>query len=341
MGFKGSLVLIGDEEALPYQRPPLSKRYLMGELTTDRLLFRHQAFYDDHHVKLKLGSAAHAIHLDEHSVVLASGESIVYDKLLLCLGASARRLTCAGASLPGVYYLRNLSDVPPIRAALREGARVIIVGGGYIGLQTAATARKLGCLVTVLEMSDRIMNRVVASNVSAYFENEHRQHGVQIVCNTRVDHLQGAERVERVVCGDGTSYECDSVIVGVGAIPNTELAQSAGLPKVEEYPGRSVDTVACRKRGADQPQEPNVFEGSLTDRLFKPGVVPARSHLQHPAHRSNVEALAIGFDKFIGLTDLPPYSHSYASALLRAGNAVSFSRPEKAGKSMAPMLRGP
>jgi 3-phenylpropionate/trans-cinnamate dioxygenase ferredoxin reductase subunit len=239
-GFDGRLVLVGDEPHLPYQRPPLSKQFLAGELAVDRLPFRHQAFYDGHQVELRLGKAAARIHRDTRRVVLGDGTEIAYDRLMLSTGAHSRALTCPGAELSGVHYLRGIGDVALIREGLKPGARVVIVGGGYIGLETAATARKLGCAVTALEMADRVMNRVVASSVSEYFAHEHRTQGVKIVCNTRVVRLEGSGSVERVVCADGSSYEADMLIVGVGAIPNTELAAQAELPcengiVVDEY----------------------------------------------------------------------------------------------------------
>ena len=164
-GFGGRLVLIGDEPQLPYQRPPLSKKYLSGEMPADRLVFRHRSFYDEHRIELKLGRQAVRLDTAARQVELADGEKLTYDRLLLCLGAESRRLTCPGAALPGVHYLRALADVAPIQAGFKAQARVVIIGGGYIGLETAATCRKMGCDVTVLEMADRIMNRVVAPRV--------------------------------------------------------------------------------------------------------------------------------------------------------------------------------
>ena len=228
-GFGGRLVLIGDEPQLPYQRPPLSKKYLSGEMPADRLVFRHRSFYDEHRIELKLGRQAVRLDAAARQVELADGEKLSYDRLLLCLGAESRRLTCPGAALPGVHYLRALADVAPIQAGFKAQARVVIIGGGYIGLETAATCRKMGCEVTVLEMADRVMNRVVAPSVSQYFAEEHRAHGVTIICDTRVDCLEGRERVEHVVCADGTRHAADLVIVGVGAVPTTELARAAGL----------------------------------------------------------------------------------------------------------------
>lgn len=228
-GFVGRLVLIGDEPELPYQRPPLSKKYLSGEMAADRLVFRHQSFYDEHRVELKLGRRAARIDATARQVALADGEMLAYDRLLLCLGAESRRLTCPGVTLPGVHYLRGLKDVGPIQGGIKPHGRVVVIGGGYIGLETAATCRGLKCDVTVLEMADRIMNRVVAPCVSGYFAAEHRSHGVDILCNTQVVRLEGAGRVERVVCADGSSHAADLVIVGVGAVATTELASAAGL----------------------------------------------------------------------------------------------------------------
>ncbi len=228
-GFEGRLILVSAESHLPYQRPPLSKKFLSGELSAERLAFRHQAFYDEHRVELKLGLRATRLDPATRRVTLSDGEQIVYDRLLLCLGAVSRRLTCTGATLPGVHYLRDLADVPGIQEKLKAGARTVIVGGGYIGLETAATARQMGCAVTVLEMADRVMNRVVASNVSEYFAHEHRKSGVKLVCDTRVVRLEGGERVERVVCADGTSYAADLLVVGIGAVANMQLAADANL----------------------------------------------------------------------------------------------------------------
>jgi 3-phenylpropionate/trans-cinnamate dioxygenase ferredoxin reductase subunit len=228
-GFEGRLVLIGDEPHLPYQRPPLSKQFLAGEMAAERLPFRHQAFYEQHRVELKLGLPALSIDPKARRVTLADGQALSYDRLLLSTGARSRPLTCPGAHLPGIHYLRSIADVDAIRKGLRPGARVVIIGGGYIGLETAATARKLGCAVTVLEMADRVMNRVVASSVSEYFEREHRTQGVKIICNTRVVRLEGPRTVERVVCADGSAYEADVLIAGIGAVPETRLAAQAGL----------------------------------------------------------------------------------------------------------------
>jgi 3-phenylpropionate/trans-cinnamate dioxygenase ferredoxin reductase subunit len=228
-GFSGRIVLVGNENELPYQRPPLSKKFLAGEMAADRLLFRHQAFYDEHNIELKLGISATRLDAAGQEATLSSGEVIHYDRLLMCTGAVSRQLTCPGADLTGVHYLRRICDVPAIQKLMKSGARTVIVGGGYIGLEAAATARQFGCAVTVLEMADRVMNRVVASNVSEYFANEHRRHGVNVVCNARVSRLEGVSQVERVACADDSTYEADLLLVGVGATADVSLASNAGL----------------------------------------------------------------------------------------------------------------
>jgi 3-phenylpropionate/trans-cinnamate dioxygenase ferredoxin reductase subunit len=247
-GFDGRLVLVCDEPELPYQRPPLSKKFLSAELAADRLLFRHRSFYEEHRVELMLGVRAERLDTQLRQIQLSDGAALAYDRLLLCLGAESRRLTCPGKDLVGVHYLRNLADVAPIRAAFKPGARAVVIGGGYIGLETAATARKMGCEVTVLEMADRVMNRVVAPCVSQYFAAEHRAHGIDLRCEVRVVAVHGRDRAEHVVCADGSRYSADIVIVGVGAVANTGLAESAGLACdngiwVDEYCRTSVPDI--------------------------------------------------------------------------------------------------
>jgi 3-phenylpropionate/trans-cinnamate dioxygenase ferredoxin reductase component len=228
-GYADRLLLVCEEPELPYQRPPLSKKYLSGELASERLSFRHRAFYDEHRIELKLGTRAAALDPNSRRLDLANGEALSYDRLLLCLGATMRRLSCPGADLPGLHYLRDLADANAIKAALKPGSRVVIVGGGYIGLETAATCRHLGCEVAVLELADRVMSRVVAPCVSQFFAGEHRARGIDIFCNMRVIRFAGTARIERVVCADGSEFAADTVIAGVGANPITALAADAGL----------------------------------------------------------------------------------------------------------------
>src|SRR5690348_13535688 len=231
-GFTGELVLIGDEPWLPYQRPPLSKKYLAGALERERLLLRPQHFYESHSVETRLGRRVEEISRREQRLRLDDGSSVAYDALLLATGSCPRPLLVPGADLEGVYFLRTIADVERIRAELAPGTRLVIVGGGYIGLEVAATARERGLEVTVLEMADRVMNRVVCPAVSAFYEAEHARHGVRILCNSRVRALAaapGSRRVRAVVTEDGTEHAADGVVVGCGVLPADELAAAAGL----------------------------------------------------------------------------------------------------------------
>ncbi|MBJ8342982.1 MULTISPECIES: NAD(P)/FAD-dependent oxidoreductase [Antrihabitans] len=227
-GWVGEIVLIGEESALPYQRPPLSKSYLAGTSTLDELAIRSAEFYRKQGIRL-LDATVTAIDRSAGHVVLNTGDALPYDKLALCTGARPRRLSTPGADLAGVYYLRTAADVESIREAARPGLRAVIVGGGYIGLETAASLRALGLEVTVLEATGRVLERVTAPEVSAFFDRIHREEGVNIRTGALVEALSGDGRVREVVLASGESIPTDLVIVGIGVEPNTELAAAAGL----------------------------------------------------------------------------------------------------------------
>jgi 3-phenylpropionate/trans-cinnamate dioxygenase ferredoxin reductase component len=240
-GFTGKLAVVGDEPWLPYQRPPLSKKYLAGALERDRLMIRPAQFYTEHSVETHLGRRVEEIARTEQRLRLDDGSTLAYDALLLATGSKPRKLTAPGAELSGVHYLRTIADVERIRAEFGPGRRLVIIGGGYIGLEVAATARELGLDVTVLEMAERVMNRVTCSEISAFYEKEHARHGVRIICNARVRALSGdphSHRVRSVLTEDGAEHPADVVIVGVGVLPADELAVAAG---VECSNGISVD----------------------------------------------------------------------------------------------------
>jgi 3-phenylpropionate/trans-cinnamate dioxygenase ferredoxin reductase subunit len=234
-GYRGSITLIGDEALLPYQRPPLSKKFLAGTLDRDRLLIRHAAHYTDHAVDLRLGFAVANIDRAQRRVEITDGSSVGYDELLLATGSHPRLLPLAGAELAGVHYLRSVADVDRLRAELAPGRRVVIIGGGYIGLEVAATCREAGLDVTVLEAADRVMNRVVSPAVSAFYEAEHARHGVHILCGARVDSLvpggasAGTDRVAAVKLEDGHEIPADFVLVAIGVAPTDALARACGL----------------------------------------------------------------------------------------------------------------
>lgn len=228
-GYTGRVVLIGAEPQLPYQRPPLSKKLLAGEMPFERALIRSASYYEQARIELRLGERIQAIECAQQRVILASGAPLPYDRLLLCVGSEARRLKVPGADLAGVFYLRTVDEMDAIRARCRPGARLVVVGGGYIGLEIAATCLKLGLDVTVLEMVDRVMSRVVAPEVSAYFAAEHGSRGVRLHCQTTVAAFEGDGAVREVVCTDGRRFAADLAVIGVGIVPVTDVAASAGI----------------------------------------------------------------------------------------------------------------
>ena len=229
-GHAGPITLIGEEPHLPYQRPPLSKGYLLGEMDADRLTLRSAAFYADHDIALRLGTPVTGIDPAARTVTLGD-ETIAYDHLVFTTGSVPRRLAPAiGGDLAGVYTVRNLADVDAERAEFRPGRRLVIVGGGYIGLEAAAVAAKLGLDVTVLEMAPRILQRVAAPETSDYFRALHTAHGVTILESTGLERLLGeAGHVTAARLSDGREIPADFVIAGVGILPATHLAEAAGV----------------------------------------------------------------------------------------------------------------
>ncbi|MDE4273539.1 FAD-dependent oxidoreductase [Phaeobacter gallaeciensis] len=229
-GFDGDITLIGGETALPYQRPPLSKAYLLGEMEKERLFLRPESFYADNDITLKLGAAVTGIDPAAKTVSLGD-EVIFYDQLALTTGSDPRRLPAAiGGDLDGVFVVRGLSDVDAMAPHVTTGKRVLIVGGGYIGLEAAAVCAKRGLSVTLVEMADRILQRVAAPETSNYFRALHKGHGVDIREGTGLERLEGEHgRVARAVLGGGSTLDVDFVVVGVGIAPATTLAEQAGL----------------------------------------------------------------------------------------------------------------
>ncbi|MEP3633026.1 MAG: FAD-dependent oxidoreductase [Shimia thalassica] len=228
-GFQGKVTLIGEEPVAPYQRPPLSKKYLLGEMELDRLLLRPESFYSDNAIDLHLNETVQSIDT-ENQVVTVADEAISYDELVLTTGSVPRRLPAAiGGTLEGVYVVRDLKDVDSMAPEFSEGKRVLIVGGGYIGLEAAAVAASRGLKVTLVEMGDRILQRVAAPETSDYFRALHKAHGVEILEGVGLDHLIGEGRVNGAKLTDGAQIDLDFVIVGVGITPATALAEDAGL----------------------------------------------------------------------------------------------------------------
>jgi 3-phenylpropionate/trans-cinnamate dioxygenase ferredoxin reductase subunit len=227
-GFGGALTLIGEESFPPYQRPPLSKAYLAGDFARERLFLKPDSFYAETGCDLRLNLAATAIDRAAKSVRLSDSTALAYDKLLLATGARVRKVSVSGAELPGVYYLRGIADVDALRPHFQPGARLAVVGGGYIGLEVAAVAVKHGLDVTVVEAADRVMVRAASPQLSAFYEQEHRAHGVKFQFGAMAQGFEGTERVEAVNTDRGR-VAADFVLVGVGIVPNCELALEAGL----------------------------------------------------------------------------------------------------------------
>lgn len=228
-GFDGQITLIGDEELLPYQRPPLSKKYFNDEVTVDQLYIKGPATYEEAGVIQMLGRTVEAIDREAKSLTLDGGEQVAYDKLIIATGTRARYLPVPGGDLPQVKYLRTKSDVDQIKALLTPQTRLLIVGAGYIGLEVAASARKQGVQVTVLEAMERVLQRVTSPVVSGFYQQVHETEGVDIRLNAMLQEFSGGEAGAQAILADGEVIEFDLAIVGIGVIPNTELAEKAGL----------------------------------------------------------------------------------------------------------------
>jgi len=230
-GHDGPITLIGEEPYLPYQRPPLSKAWLKGEAGEDELQLRPASFYEEASVAVRLGATAISIDRAAKTIRLNDGGVLPYDKLILATGARARPLPVPGADLKGVYALRTAVHAEQLKAELGPGRRVMIVGGGYVGLEVAASARALGAEVTVIEREPRLLARVAGEALSGFFHTYHGARGVRFVLGGSVAAIEGeGGRASAVVLDHGERLPCDVVLIGVGAIPNQELALDAGLP---------------------------------------------------------------------------------------------------------------
>ncbi len=232
-GFEGRITLICGEDVPPYQRPPLSKGYLLGEMELERLFLRSPEFYPEHGIDLRLSTHVSAIDAAAKTVTTGTGEVIVYDKLALTTGSTPRRLPAAiGGELEGVFTMRDLKDADRLAPEMQPGRHMLVIGGGYIGLEAAAVAAKSGLKVTLIEMADRILQRVAAPITSDFFRDLHQSHGVDIREGLGLSRLTGDGRVTGADLSDGSHIDIDLAIVGIGITPNTQLAEAAGL-KIE------------------------------------------------------------------------------------------------------------
>jgi len=229
LSFDGTITVIGDEPSPPYQRPPLSKAYLLGEIDQERLWLRASEFWTSHSIDLRLGQAVTAIDTGAGTVTLGP-EVLPYDALVLATGSVPRRLPASmGGDLAGVYTVRTLADVDRMRAEFVAGRRLVVIGGGYIGLEAAAVGRKLGLEVTVIEMAPRILQRVAAPETAAYFRRLHGDHGATVMEGAAILRLTGDSAVRGVVLQDGRELPADFVVAGIGVTPCTHLADAAGI----------------------------------------------------------------------------------------------------------------
>lgn len=228
-GFTGSIAIIGEEPELPYERPPLSKDYLAGDKPFERLLIRPAAFWSERQIDFRLGMRVNAVLPEEHQVTTEDGQSLGYRTLIWATGGAPRRLTCPGAEVAGVHYVRSRADVDQQIAELASVSRVVVIGGGYIGLEAAAVLSKLGKQVTVVEALDRVLARVAGEPLSRFFEAEHRAHGVDVRLGAMVEAIESASgRAIGVRLTDGELIGCDMVVVGIGIIPAVAPLLEAG-----------------------------------------------------------------------------------------------------------------
>ena len=226
--YEGPITMIGQEPYIPYQRPPLSKQYLSGEQEKEKLSLRQESFYSEKEINLKLETSVLSLDPDKRELQLENDETVTYDKLLIATGGRPRKLEVDGHTLKGIHYLRNIDDVDAIKTQMSVSQNLVIVGGGYIGLEVASVAIKKGLTVSVLEMESRILERVTTEEMSAFYHQLHTDEGVNILTSTQAKAFRGSETVESVVCGDH-EIPADLVIVGIGILPNTEMAEAAGL----------------------------------------------------------------------------------------------------------------
>ena len=228
-GFDGRVVLVGGERVRPYERPPLSKSYLMGQSPFEDAHVHSEGFYDERGIELVTGTTATALDLGDHSVALDDGRTLTYDRLLLATGAVPRRLPIDGIDLEGVHTLRTVGDSDALRAAFERGGALAVIGAGWIVCEVAAAARGKGLDVTLIESAEQPLEGVLGPQLGAFFAGVHREEGVRVLTSARVEAIEGGERVEAVRLAGGERVECGTVVIGVGVDPDTRLAEAAGL----------------------------------------------------------------------------------------------------------------
>ena len=228
-GYTGSITMIGEEEHLPYQRPPLSKGFLDDSINKERLYFKKLDFFTENKIQLKLGTAANKVDLQNKLIFLSDETNLSFDKLVFATGSRVRELDFPGNNLSSIHYLRGLEDAESIKNDMERSKDIVIIGAGYIGLEVAAIATKKNVTVSVIEMADRVMNRTVDPQISDYYLKLHQSNGVKFSFNNSLQEIKGSTTVESVLCSDGSEIKADMVVIGAGIIPNVELAEDAGV----------------------------------------------------------------------------------------------------------------
>ena len=298
-GFEGEITLIGEEPVPPYQRPPLSKAYLLGEMELDRLFLRPESYYADENITLRTGTKVTGI--DPVAKTVSIGDEVLsYDKLALTTGSAPRLLPASiGGDLGGVYTMRTLADADATQPEFREGASVLIVGGGYIGLEAAAVAAKKGLKVTLVEMADRILQRVASVETSDYFRALHQAHGVDLREGVGLVKLTGEDRVQTAELTDGSTLDVDFVIVGVGITPGMELAELAGLTlengiKTDLYGATSNPDIFAAGDCASFPHDGAQMRLESVGNAIDQGVVVGEKHARAGCHLCAEAVVLVG-----------------------------------------------
>lgn len=327
-GFPGSIAMIGDEDAAPYERPPLSKEYLAGKREATRLALRKPEYWVEKQVNLLTGQRVTIVDRAAQSLTLDDGARVGYGRLVWATGGRPRRLSCPGAGLAGVHAIRTIADIDALKADLVPGARVVIVGGGYIGLETAAVLRALGHEVAVLEAQERLLARVTSPPVSAFYAGLHRRHGVDVRLSAQVSALRGEGRVRAVELSDGSLIQADIVIVGIGIIPNVEPLALAGLP----CPNGVVVDALCRT------QDPSIL--SIGDCALHPNAFAGRA-IRLESVQNAVDQGKVAADTLLGLEKpyaaLPWFwSDQYDVKMQAVGLAMDYDQVLVRGDAAAP-----
>ncbi len=351
LGYTGRVTMIGDEPHVPYRRPPLSKAYFAGTVSAEELYVVPAASLEKAEIEFIGGVRATEIDRKQKRVSLDDGRTIPYHKLVIATGGRARPLPLEGAERPNVFLLRTIDDIERIRERATPGARMVIIGGGFIGLETAAVAQKLGLKVTVLEGLPRVLARVTIPEVSEFFERVHRDAGVDLRTGAQVAALEGNELITHVQLTDGSRIEADLVVVGIGLIANTELAEAAGLAVdngilVDEYTCTSDPDIVAAGDCTNHPSEylgrrirlesvPNAMEqGKVAANTILGNKVPYRSVPWFWSDQYDLKlqmvGISAGFDEFVVRGDLEnPATRSFAVFYFKDGHLLSVDAVNK------------